>query len=221
MKCKRLFPLLLLVSLSSALLSSCMYFEKVTGNSAIVRFDLSDNTTTIPYSRWDIEVKSGKEENLWMETTSTKLPLSIYMKDLTEWTVYQVKITYVRVFWIQGKEYDYSQHIVCEGNFTTVPRIIKMDSVDQYPRYYYLKLLGTAQIWNPQNYKFRFEWGSAVSYEYSDNTRFKDLIGVGVAVDRVDFFRPESPLRVRLVIKSKPPWSETYISDPISVYSTI
>lgn len=213
------FQVLLLLFISPMLSWGCFYPVNVTGNSATIHLNLKTHPSLFPYSRWDIEVRTCKEHRIYSQTSSTSLPVSIYMKNLKEWTDYQVKITYVRIFWIHSMKYDYSREILCEGKFTTIPRVIRMDAVDNHKYIDVEHLLGTAQIWNPQNFKFRFEWGNYDSYKYTQSTHFKDLQGVGVASDSAKF-NMRGPVRVRLVVKSKVDSfkSETYISEPMTAF---
>lgn len=208
--------------------NGCFNPTNVVGTSAIIRLDMTDKPTStlFPYFKWDIEVKyqpetDGNGSRIHMKTDSINKPLSIYMKNLQEWANYQVKITYIQTFWIDGKEYDYSRKVICEGNFTTVPRSIKVDHVYGFYQSYdhFYQAVGMAQIWDPQKFKFRFEWGPPESYEYTHFTRFKDLQGIGVAIDKFKYpYGILGPFRIRLVIKAKPPLVETYTSEPYIVY---
>jgi len=208
-----------LLLLSFPLISwGCFNPTNVTGNSAIIHLDLKNHPALFPYSRWDIEVRTG-EGKLYSQISSTSLPLSVYMTNLKEWTEYKMKVTYVQIFWVHETKYDYSQTILCQGSFITIPRIIKMDAVDNHRYIDKELLLGTAQIWNPQNFKFRFEWGPYNSYEYTHSTHFKDLQGVGVALDTATF-NIFPPIRVRLVVKSKidSVIPEIYVSEPMTAF---
>jgi hypothetical protein len=78
------------------------------------------------------------------------------------------------------------------------------------------RVSGRVHLWNPQNFKFRFERAPHDSQDYIPLTRFKDLEKAGVVVG-VGNFQLRKGDRVRLIVKSKPPLMETLTSDPIIV----
>ena len=207
-------PILLVLVCWMGVSQSCFYPVRVTGDSATVYIDVDDRNATIPSSQWEIEVTHGPKHRPFLAGSTHELPLSIHLKKLEEWTAYHVKVTHVRYFTIYGDLYDYARQVVCEGSFTTVPPLLKIDTVDKTHYVMAEVVLGTAQIWNPQQYKFRLEWGPTDTYDFPRTSRYTDLYGVGIVKELFQGFGYGGPVRIRFVIKSRPPFSETYSSPP-------
>lgn len=185
----------------------CIYFTNVTGNKAIIHFDWT-GVVDHPFLRWDIEIKAPNK-SIYTFNCSSK-PLEFYLTDLEEWTTYTVAAGAQRLFYINDVLYDYTNHVSCKANFTTIPRDLRIDHIYTGPAL--TNVYGMAQIFEPQKYKFRFEYGEIDSFEFIYTRAFKDMRGVGVVSD--SFARYERLRRIRFVIKSKPDYlgQETYIS---------
>nr|QBK92186.1 MAG: hypothetical protein LCPAC304_05330 [Pithovirus LCPAC304] len=193
----------------------CIYPTNVTGSSATVHF-VWDNVTDHSNLQWELSVKT--ENNTVRSTPLASQPLTLYLTDLEEWTTYIVKVKANRVFTINNTTYAYTEHVQCTSNFTTIPRDLRIDTLFQWDGVSKTAVFATVQIFDPQKYKIRFEYGPVDSFEFPTNWGFQDVLGVGVASTKFSYGWEIK--RLRFVIKSKPsyPFTEIYTSPAIVAY---
>ncbi len=203
------------VCASESIFKDCIYPTNVTGSSATVHF-VWDNITDHPYLQWELYVKTGDKTIRYSLLTSQ--PLTLYLTDLEEWTTHIVHIKANRVFTINNTTYTYTEHVKCTSNFTTIPRDLRIDTLCRWDGVSKTAVFATVQIFDPQKYKIRFEYGPVDSFEFPTNQGFQNILGVGVASTRFSY--GEGVKRLRFVIKSKPsyPFVEIYTSPAIVAY---
>ena len=199
---------------SESIAKDCIYPTNVTRSSATVHF-VWDNVTDHPYLQWDISVKT--ENKTVRSIPLTTQPLTLYLTDLQEWTTHIVKVKANRVFTINNTTYAYTEHVQCTSNFTTIPRDLRIDTVYRWQTSA-TSVFATVQIFDPQKYKIRFEYGPIDSFEFPTNRGFQNILGVGVAHTKV--LASFQTKRIRFIIKSKPsyPFAEIYTSPSVVMY---
>lgn len=186
---------------------TCIYATNVTGNGGSLHF-LFDDFKDRSYSLlWCTAVKTDNKTVMYTE--SYDKPNITQLTDLEEWKVYQVSIKAIRPTQINGFCCYYPVEIQCDYNFTTIPQDLRIDFArDSH-------VVATIQIFDPQRYVARFEYGELDTFDFKERTRFKDVEGVGYVTQNLLI-----PLqRIRVVIKSKhsSPVLETYESKTVIV----
>lgn len=213
----------------------CIQISNVASSTANVNFIYKDYSD-YPHLRWSLIVKC--EDDIIADVVMENQPITAYLTGLEEWNECYVKIEANRMSYINNILFDGMEQYLCESSFVTIPLDLRIDnvhSIETKGKYnnddvasietknecnnddMKVRITATTQIFEPNCYKYRFEYGPLDTLSFPHKTPYRNLEGYGLS-DVVSLPYHTNPSRIRLVIKSKKEcnFDETYTSKSIT-----
>lgn len=189
---------------------SCIYVTNISRITANVHFLVEDYLLEWDFSfvKWDITIRTP--DKVVMNTQLFSTPKTAYLKHLEEWTDYTVILKITKFYYVENVLYEVEAKRF-ESNFTTIPRMIRIDAVRHN------EIFANLQVFDPQRFKARFEYGPIDTYHFTKFSQYDKLQGIGVISHKFPYL---GLIRIRVIVKSKPecPIMEKYVSEPKIVY---
>jgi len=195
--------------------SECIYMSNVNRNNANVHFYVEDFDEFV---YWDLQVQKGNNKTIMQKLFNSK-PITLYLKDLDEWTDYHIILQPQRRICVNGECHFFNIENACYAHFKTIPIDLHIDQVVYEPNYRVI-LTGTTQIYKPERFNAQIEIGSIDDWKFSTIKPNIEIQGVG-AIETIyikfhDANKEIKRTRLGLYTKEEYPVKEEYHS-PVKV----